>query len=233
MAEWVAHRGWMARYPENTLAAVMAAINAGGEFVEIDIQLSRDGVPVLLHDATLKRTTGLPGSVFDYSVDALALLEGCDIARLSEVVAAVGKQPEVTLFVEVKDESVAHFGLEKTVEAVIHAIGEGIGQCVVIAFDERVLTYARQQAAIAIGWILEAFDAEAHCTAEALQPEYLICNHKKLAGQPPWPGTWQWMLYEINDRKTAIDFAEQGVALIETADIGGMLAAGEEVSGRE
>lgn len=231
MAEWVAHRGWSSRYPENSLAAVTAAMEAGARYIEIDVQLARDGVPVLLHDATLKRTTGLSGSVFDYSADELVALHGCDIPQLNEVLANLRQHPEVTLFVEVKDESVAHCGLEATVDAVVHAIGADAGQCVLIAFDERVLTHARQQSPIAIGWILEAFDAEAHCTAESLQPEYLICNYKRLSGQQPWPGHWQWMLYELNDHETAAGFDAQGVALIETADIGRMLAEQAAIGG--
>lgn len=243
MAEWVAHRGWSSRYPENTLAGIMAAIEAGAGWVEVDVQLAGDGVPVLFHDADLVRTTGLAGSVFDYSADELQALDASEkrrlggahppapIPRLSGVLAAARAYPEVTLFVEVKDESVARFGLEQTVDAVIRAIGDDMERCVLIAFDGRVLAHARQHCPLTIGWILEAFDAESHCTAESLQPEYLICNYKRLGGQPPWPGTWQWMLYEINDHETAAGFAAQGVELIETADIGGMLAAGREIGG--
>lgn len=225
MAEWVAHRGWKTRYPENTLASVTAALHAGGRWVEVDVQLTRDGVPVLLHDATLNRTTGLPGIVFDYSAEELQALERCDIPRLNEVLNALRQYPEATLLVEVKDESVERFGLEHTVTRVIETIGRDGAQCVLIAFNEQVLIHARQQCAAPVGWILDRCDAEAHCTAESLQPEFLICNYQKLAGQPPWPGTWQWMLYEINDCRTASAFAAQGVAYIETADIGAMLEA--------
>ena len=42
----IAHRGWQRRYPENTLAAIEGAITAGALHIEIDVQLSRDGVPM-------------------------------------------------------------------------------------------------------------------------------------------------------------------------------------------
>ncbi|MEK7733824.1 MAG: glycerophosphodiester phosphodiesterase family protein [Pseudomonadota bacterium] len=63
--ELVAHRGYTLLYPENTLSAVRGAIEAGGRYVEVDIQLSRDEVPVLFHDHTLKRLCGVDGAVHE------------------------------------------------------------------------------------------------------------------------------------------------------------------------
>ena len=54
----IAHRGNAADYPENTLAALRSAIELGLRHVEFDVQLTRDGVPVVLHDADLRRMTG-------------------------------------------------------------------------------------------------------------------------------------------------------------------------------
>lgn len=53
----IAHRGFSAAAPENTLAAFRQAIDAGADLVELDYRHSRDGVPVVLHDPTLDRTT--------------------------------------------------------------------------------------------------------------------------------------------------------------------------------
>jgi len=50
----VAHRGWQRRYPENTLPAIKGALDAGARYIEVDVQLSADGVPVLFHDRTLQ-----------------------------------------------------------------------------------------------------------------------------------------------------------------------------------
>ncbi len=52
-----AHRGVSAHAPENTLAAFAAAVACGADGIELDIHLSRDGVPVVIHDETLQRTT--------------------------------------------------------------------------------------------------------------------------------------------------------------------------------
>ncbi len=58
-----AHRGASANAPENTLAAFAAALEAGADGIELDIQLTRDGVPVVLHDDSLDRTTDLRGAL--------------------------------------------------------------------------------------------------------------------------------------------------------------------------
>ena len=59
----VSHRGAAGIAPENTLSAVKAGVSAGAPFIEIDIRLTSDGVPVLMHDGTLDRTTDGAGYV--------------------------------------------------------------------------------------------------------------------------------------------------------------------------
>ncbi len=54
----IAHRGWSARYPENTMAAIRAAIRLGVDMVEIDVQETRDGELVVFHDYRLDRVYG-------------------------------------------------------------------------------------------------------------------------------------------------------------------------------
>lgn len=71
----VAHRGLSSRAPENTLAAVTAAADAGLTWVEVDVDLLGDGTPVLIHDSTLDRTTDRTGR---YDRLTVADLEGVD-----------------------------------------------------------------------------------------------------------------------------------------------------------
>ena len=71
----VAHRGDSSHAPENTMAAFRTAIEAGIEGVEFDVRLSKDGVPVVIHDATLARTTGINGRVADVTADRLLHLD--------------------------------------------------------------------------------------------------------------------------------------------------------------
>ncbi|GBG03153.1 glycerophosphoryl diester phosphodiesterase [Azospira sp. I13] len=71
----IAHRGGGSRAPENTLAAIRAGHAAGFRGVEFDAMLSRDGVPFLIHDDTLERTSNGHGPVAQASAAALARLD--------------------------------------------------------------------------------------------------------------------------------------------------------------
>lgn len=71
----IGHRGAAGVAPENTLAAVHAAAECGLRWVEVDVQLSRDGRAVVFHDATLERCTDGCGSVVDYDYRDLAVFD--------------------------------------------------------------------------------------------------------------------------------------------------------------
>jgi glycerophosphoryl diester phosphodiesterase len=79
----IAHRGASERAPENTLAAVRAAVEAGADLVEVDVQRTRDGALVLMHDTTLVRTTNVrrvfpgraPWRVSDFTLDEIRRLD--------------------------------------------------------------------------------------------------------------------------------------------------------------
>lgn len=67
----VAHRGASAHAPENTLAAFRKAAELGADMVEMDVHLSADGVPVVIHDADLGRAAGVSGNVYWYRLSEL------------------------------------------------------------------------------------------------------------------------------------------------------------------
>jgi len=70
-----AHRGASALAPENTLASFQAAVDLGCDWVETDLRLTADGVPILLHDATVNRTTGGKGKVGSMSLAQVLRLD--------------------------------------------------------------------------------------------------------------------------------------------------------------
>ena len=72
---WIAHRGAGKLAPENTLAAFKLGLAYGYRMFECDVKLSADGVPFLLHDATLERTTNGDGVAGDQAWDTLAKLD--------------------------------------------------------------------------------------------------------------------------------------------------------------
>ncbi|MUT68836.1 glycerophosphodiester phosphodiesterase [Paenibacillus sp. NEAU-GSW1] len=71
-----AHRGWSSRAPENTMAAIGLALSEPDiDWIEIDVQLSKDYVPVVIHDYKLRRTTNGKGKVNDWTAAELAMLD--------------------------------------------------------------------------------------------------------------------------------------------------------------
>jgi glycerophosphoryl diester phosphodiesterase len=97
-----AHRGASAQAPENTLAAFELALAQNADGIELDVKLSADGQVVVIHDSTVKRTTGSDGRVKDLSLGQLQSLEagsffsekfrGEKIPTLEEVFEIVGKR---------------------------------------------------------------------------------------------------------------------------------------------
>ena len=64
-----AHRGYSGRYPENTMLAFKKAVEAGCDEIELDVQLTKDDVVVVLHDERIDRTTDGTGYVRDYTYE--------------------------------------------------------------------------------------------------------------------------------------------------------------------
>lgn len=66
-----AHRGYSGFYPENTMLAFQKAWETGSDGIELDVQLTKDGELVVIHDETLDRTTDHTGRVCDYTLEEL------------------------------------------------------------------------------------------------------------------------------------------------------------------
>ena len=71
MTKNIAHRGFSGKYPENTMLAFRKALETGCDGIELDVHLSRDGVPVVIHDETLDRTTDASGPVWEHTLAQL------------------------------------------------------------------------------------------------------------------------------------------------------------------
>jgi glycerophosphoryl diester phosphodiesterase len=86
----VAHRGDPYRVRENTIGSLRSAFDRGADAVEIDVRLTRDGVPVLLHDRTLKRLWEHERPLSSLSADEVRGLTGGGVPTLAEALAATG-----------------------------------------------------------------------------------------------------------------------------------------------
>ena len=233
----IAHRGYPRRYPENTLEGITAAINAGACFVEFDVQFTADGVPVLLHDASLMRTTGTRGRIVNTELEKLANLPANEPSRfgkryrtftiptLTAAVELMREHPRVTPFIELKEESLEKVGREIAVKTALSVLAPIQSRCVIISYDILALRCARAMGAKRIGWVMKNWNQDSLTRATELVPDFLICNHTKLPKPPTplWHGPWKWVFYEVTQAKLALQLAERGAALIETMAIGEML----------
>lgn len=243
-SRFVAHRGYASKYPENTLLAMAKAVEAGALFLECDIQLTADAVPVLHHDPDLVRSAGREGAVMELSYEALtrvrfgepsrfgAAFDGTRITPLTDMVALLRHNPAVRLFVELKEESLGCFGAEVMVKAVMDVIAPVMDQCIAISFATAPLVEAGKRGWQKTGWVVRRYNDESRKIAESLSPDYLFCNHEKISSVPGalWKGKWRWALYEITDPVLAAKWLGLGADMIETMQIGEMLNAfrGEE-----
>lgn len=99
----VAHRGYSARFAENTLAGCRAAIAAGADLVEADARFSADGTLFSFHDPDLKRLTGSPATIAesrDAALDAVRI-KGEPAARLADIIAATAGRAGLLIDVKI------------------------------------------------------------------------------------------------------------------------------------
>ncbi|HEX7965918.1 MAG TPA: glycerophosphodiester phosphodiesterase family protein [Gammaproteobacteria bacterium] len=234
----VAHRGYPARYPENTLVGIQAAVEAGAPWFECDVQLSSDLVPFLCHDGSLHRTAGLDRLIMEMDSKSLASVDvgeawrfgakyaGTHPTHLTELTEYLSRHQGVQGFIEIKSESLEHFGHEAVVQQVMQAVKTVLDRCVIISFDALSLKLARQMGAGPVGWALEDASLATAKLAAEFQPEYLFAGTRLFTeALANLKGDWQWAVYQVQDPARAVALTEQGADLVETDAIGDMLKA--------
>lgn len=128
----IAHRGASGYAPENTMEAFLLAIEQGADGIELDVQLSRDGIPVVIHDETIDRVTDRTGYVKDYTLQELKELtvlkdrfpqySQSKIPTLKEVLEAV-KPSGIQVNIELKTGIYWYPDIEKKVAVIVEETG--------------------------------------------------------------------------------------------------------------
>lgn len=151
-----AHRGSRRKSPENTLEAFLRAEWEGADGSELDVRLTRDGIPVVMHDANLRRTTGVDAFVRDLGFRELKeAFPG--VPSLEEVLRIHSRR--VRLNVELKTDPLEAEGrIESLAEAVASLFGRyGDPElCMVSAFDPRAIdAFKRIAPRYPAGWLIK------------------------------------------------------------------------------
>lgn len=226
----VAHRGYPMRYPENSLVGMRAVLEAGARLVEFDVQISRDGHPVVAHDHSLRRVAGRWLKVTRATLAELGAVavgehkrfgdafHDVRIPTLAEMLALIDGYPGVKPFVEIKRDSLVRFGREAMMDAVMEVMRPVRSAWVALSSDAEAMAMARDRGARQIGWVFERWTRAARSGAETLQPDFLFnaASRVPAADAPFWPGPWQWAIYDVNDAATALGLRARGAQLIET-----------------
>jgi glycerophosphoryl diester phosphodiesterase len=189
----VAHRGWSGRAPENTLAAFRLAMQLPAvQWLELDVQLSRDGIPVVIHDPTLKRTTN--GGKRRVSTLTAAELAGLDagawyhpdfagqpVPTLDQVLAlTVGR---CKLNVEIKGEDADPGVIVRQVLNTLKAHGM-THDAVITSFRPEVLKAVKQlDATVRTGLILDANPPDLLATVQSLGCSMLSIGYRNLTAK--------------------------------------------------
>lgn len=142
-----AHAACKGHAPENTLAGVRRALELGADALEVDVQCTADGVPVLLHDETVDRTTDGRGSIREMTLAQARLLDAgartFDGAFAGERIPTLEETLELTrgralLVLEIKQ-----VGIEEAVLAVVRQL-DALGDCTAHSFFPQVVAAMRR-----------------------------------------------------------------------------------------
>jgi len=236
--EIIAHRGFSARAPENTVASLEAALAAGAEAVEFDVQVAACGTPVLFHDAMLSRTTDGVGPLRKRTLAQLKQLDagswysnefvGETIPSLPEALTALRRRVkrvylEVKGFRELED-------VDRMV-AVVHETGMS-SEVVYISLNWTTIDRVRgQDPQAAVGYVIdhpercdEAFE-RARGDARALLDfrASLILDDPRLAERAVRQNS-DTAVWTVDDPVEAGTLAGHGIRRFTTNQVGALLA---------
>jgi glycerophosphoryl diester phosphodiesterase len=235
----VAHRGGGRHAPENTLAAIRAGQALGFRAHEFDVKLTRDGVAVLMHDATLERTTNGKGRAADLSWAELQELDaggwhseafrGEKIPDFATVARALRERGTMA-HIEIKPTPGFDIATGEQVARQAAELFEGAPVLPVFSsFSYEALMSARLAWPEAPrGWLIDHFTDADWDRMRALEAASLHTNHKKFdlaLVKPLHDAGYRIMLYTVNDLDRARALLDAGVDGVFTDELEAFAAA--------
>jgi len=208
----IGHRGAAARAPENTLAGLRRAKALGCSWVEFDVRLTRDGVPVLCHDPKLDRTTDGTGLV---SARSFVAIRDCDAGRrfapefAGERVPALDEaltlaaELGLAANIEIKSERGRDYATAAAVAAALRRAGKRAPPVLVSSFQQPAMAAIRALAPhVPRGVLFHLVPRRWHETAHRLGCAAIGADHRRL-----WPGRvaaireagYPLLAYTVND----------------------------------
>ncbi|MDQ0205278.1 glycerophosphodiester phosphodiesterase family protein [Alkalicoccobacillus murimartini] len=143
-----AHRGFSGKYPENTMTAFKQAEKAGADGIELDVQLTKDAIPVIIHDRTVNRVTTGKGRVSSYTLQEIQQLKMKDnehekIPTFEEFLAWTKNHSQL-LNVELKTELTDRSHIKELILPLLNKYGVE-ERTILSSFDHKALYLAKQE----------------------------------------------------------------------------------------
>lgn len=222
----VAHRGLSACYPENTLAALDAAIQYT-PYIEVDVQLTADHQLVLFHDRTTEQLLGIPGAISDYHLEEmlnhqvkapLNSSKAAMIASAEQLADWIRKNPKCHLYIEAKRISIETFSVEVMYQQIKEVFQTVSNQCTIISYHLPFIHHVQQDNQFQTGWILENWaDRENISQFPSLDVifadiDYIPSDYHHVAQTTPW------VIFEVATPAQANKLYAQGFRWFESFD---------------
>ncbi|MFZ5827721.1 MAG: glycerophosphodiester phosphodiesterase [Bacillota bacterium] len=194
----IAHRGAAGTHPENTMAAFRRAVEIGVDGIEFDVHRTMDGHLVVIHDASVERTTDGSGLVMAMTLEEVQALDagakkgpefaGERVPTLRELIRSTS--PEVFLFLELKAGSVHYPGIEEELVALLKEEG-AMQRTQVSSFDHHALKRLHEiEPDLPLGMLF---------TANLLDPVALA---REIGCEALHPA-WEWVTEEMVEKAHA------------------------------
>lgn len=227
-----AHRGWSEKYPENTMEAFRAAAEIGVDQIEIDVRITKDGELVIIHDATVDRTTDGSGKVNEKMLSEIKALDagikkgeefkGCRIPTLIEFMEFVKDLPDMTVDFELKEYPVE--GNEEIAYSVCDRVMKIIDEygytdrCVVNTFHARLHEYIHVK--YGNKYRQHVYYPPAYLGDYEIDPysyAYCCCMFRSIEKDYAWmkkKGVQPWAGASVKDAETVDQAIQDGAELI-------------------
>lgn len=222
-----AHRGASAYYPENTMLAFERAIELGCTGIETDVQLTKDGYLVLIHDEKLNRTTDAVGYVKDFSLSEIKSMDagsfkdkcfrGVSIPTAEELIKLVVDKSIMINF-ELKTGEIWYEGIEEKLLNLIHKYNFA-EKVIISSFNHYSIDKCKQiDNSIKVGLLYSdgIFEPQLYAKtvgAEAIHPYFYAVDNKALINRIKASGIMinAYTINEENDMKRFLDYKVDGI----------------------
>ncbi len=235
--EIIGHRGYAARFPENTLPSLEGALRAGAHSLEWDVHFTRCGTPVLFHDDTLNRTTNGRGKLAARRWEELRELDaggwkdpefaGTPIPTLAEALDLAEERVH-TVFCEVKG-----VNAPGDLDTLLHVIGAAPAphRVVVISLEFDLLRELRRRhPSIPLGWVVGSEKEVEGAAREVTEDGHALLDPRAsiLLANPERTRRWvdegvPLATWTVNDPDEAQELVALGVRRLTTDEVGVMV----------